>query len=561
MAPSLLRLAAAATTALLTTSASAASCARPPRLGAVASETSICSQVGVDILRVHHGNAVDAAVATVLCNGVVAMYHSGIGGGSFALVRSAKGEYEFIDFREVAPAAATEDMYAKDENLSLYGGLASGVPGELRGLEYMHKKYGSLPWSVLVQPSIRVARDGWTVNEDLVKYMKGADYLVTDPTWAIDFAPNGTLLQLGDTITRKRYASFLETIASGGPDAFYTGQNAEYVINELQKQGGIMTLADLANYTVAVRNTLDITYKGHKVTSCSAPSSGSVVLSSLRITGEYASFDDSAQANISAHRLVESLKWAYGQRAELGDPSFVQGLGKYEAEMISDATAAEIRGKISDERTFETAYYDPKGLESLETPGTAHFATADSSGMAVSMTSTVNLIFGSRVMIPELGLVMNDQMNDFSIPGKTNAFGYVPSPANFIRPGKRPLSSMSPAIVETPEGKLYFVIGAAGGSRIITANIQNIHNVLDGEGLNVAEALRRPRLHDQLTPAVIQFEYTFDNSTVAYLKGLGHNVTWVAPGASSAEGVRVLSNGTFEAAGEPRLKNSGGFAV
>ncbi|KXJ86794.1 gamma-glutamyltranspeptidase [Microdochium bolleyi] len=542
--------------------ASAKPCGSPPgpRTGAVASETSICSRVGVDVLRKHHGNAVDAAIATVICNGVVAMYHSGIGGGAFALIRSSEGDYEFIDFRETAPAAATEDMYKADEKLSLYGGLASGVPGELRGLEYMHKKYGSLPWADLFAPSVKVAREGWKVNEDLVKYMKGYDFLVTDPSWSVDFAPNGTLLQLGDTITRKRYADFLETIAQGGADAFYTGKNAEYIINELTKKGGIMTLGDLKNYTVAPRETLEAEYRGHKVTSCSAPSSGGVVLSSLRIVDGYGGFNEPAQVNLSSHRLIESLKWAYGQRAELGDPKFVAGLDKYQASMLSDETVTEIRSRISDVRTFNLSYYNPKGLESLDTPGTAHFATADASGMAVSMTSTVNLIFGSQVMIPEIGLVMNDQMNDFSIPGKTNAFGYLPSPANFVRPGKRPLSSMSPSIVETPGGKLYFVIGAAGGSRIITATIQNIHNVVD-LGLTSAEALRKPRLHNQLSPEVTQFEYTYDNSTVAYLKAIGHNVTWVAPGASAAEGVRLLRNGTFEAAGEPRLKNSGGFAV
>lgn len=436
----------------------------------------------------------------------------------------------------------------------------SGVPGEIRGLEYLHNKYGSLAWADLISPSVRIAREGWTVNEDLVKYMKGYDFLVTDPSWSVDFAPNGTLLQLGDTITRRRYADFLESIAQGGADAFYTGRNAEYIIAELTKKGGIMTLDDLANYTVAPRETLDIEYRGHKVTSCSAPSSGGVVLSSLKIVDGYEGFGEPAQGNLSTHRLVESLKWAYGQRAELGDPRFVAGLDKYQASMLSDETVADIRSRISDVRTFNLSYYNPKGLESLETPGTAHFATADASGMAVSLTSTVNLIFGSQVMIPELGLVMNDQMNDFSIPGKTNAFGYLPSPANFVRPGKRPLSSMSPSIVETASGGLYFVIGAAGGSRIITATIQNIRNVVD-LGLSAAGALAKPRLHNQLSPEVTQFEYTYDNSTVAFLKGLGHNVTWVAPGSSAAEGVRLLSNGTFEAAGEPRLKNSGGFAV
>jgi gamma-glutamyltranspeptidase/glutathione hydrolase len=196
----------------------------------------------------------------------------------------------------------------------------------------------------------------------------------------------------------------------------------------------------------------------------------------------------------------------------------------------------------------------------LDTPGTSHVVTADASGLAISLTSTVNLLFGSQLMVPETGVIMNDEMNDFSIPGTSNSFGFIPSPSNYIRPGKRPQSSISPAIVETPDGRLYMVIGAAGGSRIISSTIQNIHHVLD-LGMTAPKALARPRLHDQLVPNVATFEYSYDNSTVAFMKNLGHNVSWVAPGQSSAQGIRVLPNGTFEAAGEPRQKNSGGFAV
>ncbi|KAI1262816.1 gamma-glutamyltranspeptidase [Xylariaceae sp. FL1019] len=535
---------------------------KEPKLGAVASESSVCSNIGIDLLKAG-GNAADAMVGTVLCVGVIGMYHSGIGGGGFMLVRGSNGSYEFIDFRETAPAAAFEDMYNNNTDASLYGGLASGVPGELRGLEYLHTKYGKLPWADVVAPAVKVARYGFRVTEDLVKYIASLSdnsFLTDDPTWAIDFAPNGYIVKLNETITRKRYADTLEVIAAEGADAFYTGAIAGATIAALTKTNGTMTLDDLKNYTVAIRKPAEITYRGHKLTACSAPSGGVVAASALKIVDGYEGFGDPAAINLTTHRIDEAMRFAYGQRSELGDPLFVEGLDEYQAQMLSDATAAEIRSKISDFTTYNVSYYDPSGLESLETPGTSHVVTADKSGMAISLTTTINLIFGSQVMVPETGVIMNDEMNDFSIPGSSNAFGYVPSPANFIRPGKRPLSSISPTIVETPEGKLYLVIGSAGGSRIITATIQNVHHVLD-QKMTTPEALAQPRLHDQLSPNQVSFEYAYDNSTVAYMQSLGHNVTWIAPGQSTAQGLRLLSNGTFEAAGEPRQVNSGGFAV
>lgn len=413
-------------------------------------------------------------------------------------------------------------------------------------------------------PAVKVARYGFNVTEDLVRYMASVTpnnkFLTDDPSWAIDFAPKGELVKLGETITRKRYADTLEIIANEGPDAFYTGAIAEATIAALTKKNGTMTLDDLKNYTVAIRKPSAINYRGYKLTSTSAPSSGVVALSTLNIVDGYDGFGDPAAINLTTHRLDEAMRFAYGQRSELGDPSFVDGLDEYQESMISNATASEVRSKISDFRTQNVSWYDPAGLESLETPGTSHVVTADKSGMAISLTTTVNLLFGSQLIVPETGVIMNDEMNDFSIPDSSNAFGYIPSPANFIRPGKRPLSSISPTIVETPDGKLYFVIGSAGGSRIITATIQNIHHVLD-QGLTTAEALAEPRLHDQLSPNQVSFEYAYDNSTVAFLKTLGHNVTWVAPGQSTAQGLRLLPNGTFEAAGEPRQKNSAGYAV
>ncbi|TDZ59741.1 Glutathione hydrolase proenzyme [Colletotrichum trifolii] len=533
-----------------------------PKLGAVASETDVCSKIGTKLLR-KGGSAADAMVGTVLCVGTIGMYHSGVAGGGFALVRSSNGTYEFIDFRETAPAAAFEDMYKNNTDASKFGGLASGVPGELRGLEHLHKKYGRLSWKDVVQPAVDVARHGFRVNEDIVRYMNTVSpnkFLTDDPAWARDFAPNGTRVVLGQTMYRKRYADTLEVIANEGVEAFYTGSIANSTIQTLKATGGIMTLEDLRNYTVAVREVSQIKYRGYKLTACNAPSGGVVALSALNVLAGYDGFGDPANSNISAHRLDEAMRFAYGQRAKLGDPSFVDGLHDYTRNMVSQQTGDDIRARLSDLSTQNVSWYNPDGFESLETPGTSHVSAADASGLAISLTTTVNLLFGSKVMDPHTGVIMNNEMNDFSIPGASDAFGYVPSPANFIRPGKRPLSSITPVIVENPDGSLYYVIGAAGGSRIITATIQNVINVLD-RNLTVPQALAEPRIHDQLSPNVVSVEWAYDNGTSAYLRSLGHNVTWIAPGSSTAQGVRVLPNGTFEAGGEPRQKNSGGFAV
>ncbi|KAF2209868.1 hypothetical protein CERZMDRAFT_113613 [Cercospora zeae-maydis SCOH1-5] len=538
------------------------------KLGAVASESKECSEVGAQILK-QGGNAADSMVATVLCVGVMGMYHSGIGGGGFMLVRAKNGSYEFIDFREAAPAAAFQDMYNNNTDASLYGGLASGVPGELRGLQHLHENYGVLPWKDLVMPSVKLARHGFIVGSDLVKYMDSAvasakdvvgNFLVDDPNWAFDFAPNGTRLALGDTITRKRYADTLETIAEQGVAAFYSGPIAATWVNHIRATGGNMTLEDLKNYTVAIRKPASISYRGFNIHSCSAPSSGTVAMSIMKIIEGYDNIGWPSTTNQSTHIFDEALRFGYAQRANLGDPLFVEGLDQYQDDMLSEETASAVRAKISPLQTFNVSYYDPAGFESLETPGTSAVTTADADGMAVALTTTVNLLFGSKVLIPETGVIANNEMNDFSVPGQSNAFGYIASPANYIRPGKRPLSSITPTIVEHSNGTLYFVTAAAGGSRILTATVQNLWNVLDKNATS-AESLAAPRLHDQLVPNQVTFEYAYDNQTVAYLASLGSNVTWVAPGASTAQCLRRLSNGTFEAAGEPRQADSGGIAV
>lgn len=538
------------------------------RLGAVASESDICSKIGIKILA-QGGNAADAHVATTFCIGVVAMYHSGMGGGGFMLVRASNGTYEMIDFRETAPAASTQDMYSNGKsNLSIFGGLASGVPGEVRGLAYLHEHYGSMPWKDVMQPAIDTARNGWNVTKDLVRYMASANasaqvpnFLCAEPAWALDFCPNGTLVGLGDVITRRRYADTLETVANKGPDAFYSGAIADTTIAALQAAGGIMTLQDLANYTIASRYVDNITYGDFVLHATSAPSSGGICLAALNTLSGYEDIFYPDNINLSTSRLNEAMKWAYAARADFGDPLFVPGLRQFEEELLTPEAGAEIRAKISDTQTFNVSYYDPNNIEILNTPGTSQVSTADHTGMAISLTTTVNLLFGSNLIVPETGVIMNNEMNDFSIPNTVNAFGYAPSPNNFIAPGKRPLSSISPVIVEwASNGSLYFVIGAAGGSRITTATMQNLIHVLN-QNMSAPEALAQPRMHDQLIPAVVTFEYAYDNETVAFIKSLGSNVSWVAPGQSTAQGVLLTPNGTFQAAGEPRQLNSGGYAI
>ncbi|KAJ5724416.1 hypothetical protein N7493_006144, partial [Penicillium malachiteum] len=534
----------------------------PGKVGAVASENALCSQYGIDMLKMG-GNAADALVATQLCVGVTGMYHSGIGGGSFMIVRAPDGSYEFIDSRETAPSAAFEDMFKNNSDAAVYGGLASGVPGEIRGLEYLHKNYGSLPWSTVLQPAIRTARDGFPVGQDLVRYMNAAvkispdeDFLSKDPEFAEDFAPNGTRLGLGDTITRKRLAGTFETIAEQGPDAFYSGPIAETMIKAVQKANGTMILEDLANYKIAVRNVSQIDYRGYTVTGATSPSSGSVVLSMLKILETYPDFFTSESSlNLSTHRMDEAIRFGYGQRTELGDPDFVPGMVDYERDLLKQSTVDAIRKKISDTHTLDVSAYDPSGIESLDTPGTSHVVSADHSGLAISSISTINLLFGSHVMVPETGIIMNNEMD-----GSSNSFGYVPSESNFIRPGKRPMSSMTPVIVTRPDGNVFLLAGAAGGSRIITATLQSVINSID-RGLAAAEALAEPRLHDQLIPNQVVFEYSFDNSTVAFMEERGHNVTWIASAQSSAQLIRVLPNGTFDAAGEPRQLNAAGYSI
>ncbi|KAK7981256.1 hypothetical protein PG989_013713 [Apiospora arundinis] len=572
--------------------------------GAVASESKTCSQIGIDLLA-RGGNAVDAWVGTQLCVGVIGMHHSGIGGGGFALIRDAEGRHTVVDYRESAPAAAYEGMFQHEPKASVFGGLAAAVPGELRGLETAHKKFGSLPWQAVVHPAAHVARRGFEVTEDMVRYMAygiefaGWNFMVEDPSWAEDFAPGGVLVKLGDIMTRKRYADTLDAVADEGADIFYRDSSmADATIDALRAANGTMTLGDLRDYRAILREPINITYGDYRLFSTGAPSSGAVCLGMLKTMEGFAAddADDVDSKNLTLHRFVEAMRFGYGAHQQLGDPDFLDdGVGLLEKRLLSDAGAAETRSKILDNTTQPVKAYfpvDEDGRRSKPTyagasHGTSHVVTADASGMAVSSTTTVNLLYGNLIMVPRTGVILNNEMNDFSIPGVSNEFGYAPSPANFVRPGKRPLSSINPVIVESDKtGRLFAVLGAAGGSRIISSTAQVAWRLLEaattsarssssakGEGdeknttMSMYDAIREPRFHDQLIPNTTTFEYAFDNATVANMAARGHVVTWVREGYSSVQGIRVLSRDgddgditEFEAVGETRQKNSGGLS-
>ncbi|KAI9700145.1 MAG: hypothetical protein M1820_006927 [Bogoriella megaspora] len=499
-------------------------------------------------------------VGTQLCLGVKLMYLTGLGGGGFMLIRAPNGIYSVVDFRETAPAACSEDMFNDNITASLSSGLASGIPGELRGLEYLHRVHGTLPWKDLVGPAIGIARDGFVVDEELLEHMSSlsSDFLVNDPVWAIDFAPNGTRVKLGERITRKRYADLLETVATEGPDAFYFGTKANHAISTLQQAGGLMTMDDLAGYAVTVREPVQADYRGFRVTSSGSPSSGAVVLNVLKVVEGYPDFGLPESLDLSTHRLDEAIRFGYGLRTTLGDPSFNDTVQIYESDMFQDSTIERIRGKISDIHTLPVSDYNPDNIEILDTPGTSEVVTADSEGLVISLTSTININFGSGVMVPETGLIMNNEMNDFSIPGTTDAFGYGESPANLITPGKRPLSSISPVIVDfANNGSFYFATGASGGSHIITATLQSLWHVLD-RNKTVFDALQAPRFHDQLVPNQILFDYGYNNDTTAYIARLGHNVSWMGH-SSGVNALKRHVNQSYEAVGEPEFPGSGGL--
>ena len=331
------------------------------------------------------------------------------------------------------------------------------------------------------------------------------------------------------------------------------------MIAEVQRTNGTMTLADLSGYNITSRPPLTNKYINHTLYTAGASASGSVLLSTLNVMEQYT---DMPSQDLNLHRFTEAMRFGYAARSHLGDPDFVPDSTTRQQYMLLPSTAKTIKSMIDDKSTLPVDAYDPVPMSTTPGDGTSHLVTADASGLATSLTTTINLLFGAQVLDPISGVILNDEMNDFSIPHTSNEFGFPPSPANFIRPHKRPLSSITPVIVENPLGQLEITLGAAGGSRIISSTTQVLWRVLSG-GQNLTDAMAEPRLHDQLVPNVTEFEYSFDNRTAESFREKGHEVAWVREGFSAVQGIRLFDGEegarVWEAVGEPRQENSAGL--
>ncbi|KAK3841664.1 MAG: nucleophile aminohydrolase [Linnemannia gamsii] len=517
--------------------------------GAVATEEIHCSEIGVQVL-VDGGNAVDAAIASCLCIGTVNSFAAGIGGGGFMAIRLPNATVEIIDFRETAPTGSTEDMFKDNSTLAKIGGLAVAVPGEIRGLELAHQRHGELPWERLFAPAIKMAREGWAVGPELARRLQMNKELVEmQPDWLPVFAPEGKALREGEWIKREALADTLEKIAKHGAKAFYEGPIAQSMVDHIKAHGGILTIEDMKNYQPLIREPSVGFYHGRKVYTSPAPTSGPSLISILNILERYnlGKFPDNR--NLDTHHVVEAMKFGFAQRTELGDPDFTDLEAKIQSIMSKD-TAAAIRANISDKRTFPADHYNPHWA-TIDNHGTTHLSSVDKRNMAVSLTSTVNLSFGSQLLDPKTGVILNDEMDDFSIPGHPNAFELQPSPHNFPKPGKRPLSSCVPTIVEK-DGMFEMSLGGSGGSRILTAVLLTILRVYNYD-LNIAAAIDNPRVHHQLLPEKLEIENGYSIMEIGFLKKLGHNVTMVDTVAKAqVQGVMRKSDGYVYAASDTR---------
>ncbi|KAG5638640.1 hypothetical protein H0H81_011359 [Sphagnurus paluster] len=485
--------------------------------GAVAAENKRCSVIGVQILK-EGGNAIDAAVAATFCTGVVNMFSSGIGGGGVMTVRlppsspTHASEVYTIDFRETAPALANSTMFHNAPQKSRYGGLAVAVPGEVLGLEEAHNRWGRLPWEVLVEPSIQLAR-GWAVDRELGRRIPWfADLMLNNPDWSAIFAPKGYLLREGEVIRRTNLSRTLELIAKEGSKALYKGPIGDAIVRKVRASGGILSKSDLENYSVKVRPALQGTYRGKKIYTTHAPTSGPVVLQMFNVLEN---FEIRERNVLNIHRLVETLKFGFASRTKICDPDFNNNTERI-AQISTKDFADSILKNITDDRTHPPEYYNPE-FDVKTDHGTSHTSVVDKNGMAVAITSTVNLVFGSQVLDPETGILLNDEMDDFSTPGIPNGF------VNYPEAGKRPLSSTSPTIIENDDGSFALAIGGSGGSRIFGSVIQTIINM--ELGLDVSAAIEHGRVHDQLYPLVLDVDSTYPREIIEGLKELGHNVT------------------------------------
>jgi gamma-glutamyltranspeptidase/glutathione hydrolase len=479
------------------------------RQGLVVTAQHLASEVGAGILR-RGGNAVDAAVAVGYALAVVYPQAGNLGGGGFMTLRLADGRKTFIDFREKAPLAATETMF-QDKNGQVVPGLSTdswlsvATPGSPAGLEYARVKYGSMGRTELMAPAIRLAREGFTIGQgDAGVYQIATAELAKDPIGGKIFFKDGRPLQQGDRLVQPQLAQSLKLISERGPEAaFYRGPIGAAIAAASRAGGGILSARDFEHYQVRELAPVECDYRGFHLISAPPPSSGGVMICEiLQILQGYDLPKMGFHSADEVHYLVEAMRRAYADRRDLGDPQFVSNPT---AELLSPGHIEELRAGIDPVRATPSAALHAAGASPREGTNTTQFSIADSAGNAVSVTYTLNNWFGAQHVAGDTGILMNDEMDDFtSKPGVPNMFGLIQGAANAVQPGKTPLSSMSPTIV-TKNDKLVMVIGSPGGSRIITITLEAIINVID-HGMTIQEAIDAPRIHHQWMPDKVYLE-------------------------------------------------------
>jgi gamma-glutamyltranspeptidase/glutathione hydrolase len=528
----------------------------------VSVQEAVAAEVGLQVLK-DGGNAVDAGVAVALALAVTLPRAGNLGGGGFMMVHdAASGETKAIDYREMAPASATRDMYLDadgnaDSNLSRFHGLAVGVPGTVAGMQLALETYGSMTLAEAAAPAIKLAEDGILVTADLADSLKALEKRLK--TWpasaAIFYKEDGSFYEPGDVLKQPDLAATLKKIAAEGPDGFYKGEVAEKIAASVQEAGGSMTVEDLANYKAVIREPVTGTYRGHDIVSMPPPSSGGThIIQILNVMEGYPIGFLGHNSSDTIHLMAEAMKRAYADRSEyLGDPDFVD---VPVAELTSKDYAAKIREGISLNRATPSETIKPGKLAPYESDQTTHFSIVDKDGNAVSNTYTLNFSYGSGMTAAGTGVLLNNEMDDFSAkPGVPNAYGLIGGDANAVEPRKRPLSSMSPTIV-LKDGKPLLVTGSPGGSRIITTTLQVISNMID-HGMNVAEATHAARIHHQWLPDEIRVEQGgLSRDTVAALEAKGHIIA-VKSVMGSTQSIHVdAEKGLLLGASDPRRTGS-----
>ncbi|KAL7098654.1 hypothetical protein ACP275_09G031600 [Erythranthe tilingii] len=491
--------------------------------GVVATDETECSKIGRDVLK-RGGHAVDAAVAAAFCLGVVNPANSGLGGGGFMLVRSSKGNAKVFDMRETAPGRASKDMFSGRFSEYQSGPLSIAVPGQLAGLYTAHKQYGKIPWESLVKPAENLARKGFIISSSLFKTMDSMkSTIMADEQLRTIFAPNGSLLPEGKPVNFRKLADTLAAISKNGMKIFYNGSIGHNLAEDIQKAGGIIKKEDFQKYEVITRKPLVAHAFGYEIVTAPPPTSGGAMLILiLKILSNYQK-TTGVSNSLGKHRFVEALKYALAMRMNLGDPRFVNVTNVLK-NMISTKYAKVLKNRINDNQTYEPARYGSKWSQIYD-HGTTHLCAVDCQRNAVSMTMSLNSYFGSRVMSNSTGIYLNNQMYDFSIPTLSSP---PPSPANFIQPFKRPLSSMTPTIL-VKGGRVKAVVGAAGGLLIPDAVTQVLMNHLNLK-MDTLSAVNAPRLYHTLYPNVLYHEvysrngsnYYFDSNIVKELEKKGH---------------------------------------